>query len=57
MLALGQGGADGTATLTEERLSSLLSESAGRGHSHLGPDCDPVRDHGRQARALLPLLA
>jgi hypothetical protein len=43
--------------LTEERLAFLLSEAAGRSHSHLGPDCDPVHDHGDQARKLLPLLA
>ena len=41
--------AEDTATLTEERLSSLLSESAGRGHSHLGPYCDPVVTAVRRA--------
>jgi hypothetical protein len=43
-------------TLTEERLAFLFSEAAGRNHSHFGPDCDPVRDHGDQARRLLPPL-
>ena len=43
-------------TLTERQLAVLLSRAAGAGHSHLGPDCDPMADHGREARNLLPLL-